>query len=111
MDLNLQPQLYGVIQPQPATLTLAVSVPTNRAGCVNMFLANNESYSDKVRVLVKPEGMDINDNQYLLYDTPIIVGHTVIISNLFVNQGDQVIVWSELGATTFNLTGTSFVYT
>jgi hypothetical protein len=110
MNLSLEPEIFGSSQPEPGVLTLMVTIPTNNPSCLNVFMANNESYEDHVRVLVRPATTTITDAQYLLYGTPIIAGHTVILSNIFLNVGDQIHVWSELGATAFNATGTSFVY-
>ena len=110
MSFSLEPEIYGTVQPEPATLTVVVTGPTDRPGQVNVFIANNQTYEDRVRVLVKPSEEVISDSQYLLYNTEIIAGHTVILSNIFVNEGDQIIVWSLLGATAFTVSGTAFVY-
>lgn len=110
LQFDLQPEIYGTVQPEPETLTVVVTGPTNRPGQVNVFIANNETYEDRVRVLVKVGEAVMNDSQYLLYDTEIIAGHTVILSNIFVNEGDQIIVWSLQGATAFTVSGTAFVY-
>jgi hypothetical protein len=110
MNLSLQPEIFGTIQPEPETLTVVVTNPPNRPGQVSMFITNNETYEDRVRVLLRSEGATIQDGQYILYDTPIIAGHTVIISQIFVDSGDQIIVYSQAGASTFTVTGTAFVY-
>jgi hypothetical protein len=108
--LSLEPEIFGTIQPEPATLTVVVSVSDNRPGQVNVFITNNETYLDRVRVLLRPSSTPIQDAQYILYDTPIIAGHTVTVSQVFVNSGDQVIAWTESGASTFTVSGTAFVY-
>jgi hypothetical protein len=109
-SLDLQPELFGSIQPEPGVLTLLITIAVNNAACINVFMANNETYQDRVRLLAKPAADVISDAQYLLYDTPITAGQTVILSNIFVNVGDQLYVQSEQGATAFNATGTAFVY-
>lgn len=110
MNLTLQPEIFGTIQPEPDTLTVVVTNAPNRPGQVNMFITNNETYLDRVRVLLRPQGAIIQGSQYILYDTPIIAGHTVTISQIFVDEGDQIIVYSQAGASTFTVSGTAFVY-
>lgn len=110
MELSLEPEIFGSAQPVPDVLTLMVTIPANHGACVNVFMANNGSYQDHVRLLVKPASDVISDAQYLLYGTPITAEQTVILSNIFINSGDQIYVWSEQGATAFNATGTTFVY-
>lgn len=110
MELSLQPEIFGTIQPEPATPTLVVTTGVGRPGQVSMFITNNETYLDRVRVQLRPSGSMIQDEQYILYDTPIIAGHTVTISLIHVNAGDQIIVYSESGACAFTVSGTAFVY-
>lgn len=110
MSLSLQPEIFGTVQPAPAQLTQVVLTPPNRPGHLNMFIANNESDPDRVRVQVIPAGSVPQPQHYILYDTPIVAGHTVIISQIFVNSGDTIQVYSESGACAFTVSGTAFVY-
>lgn len=110
MDLNLEPEIFGTIQPEPATPTVVVTSGAGRPGQVSVFITNNETYLDKVRVQLRPSGVPLQSNQFILYDTPIIAGHTVTISLIHVNVGDQIIVYTESGACTFTVSGTAFVY-
>lgn len=110
MELSLQPEIFGTIQPEPDTPTVVVTTVPSRPGQVSMFITNNESYLDRVRLQLRPSGSMIQDDQFILYDTPIIAGHTVTISLIHVDTGDQIIVYSESGACTFTVSGTAFVY-
>ena len=110
VTLDLQPEIFGTIQPEPATPTVVVTTAANRPGQVNVFITNNETYLDRVRLQLKPADTAMQAKQFILYNTPIIAGHTVTISLLFVGVGDQIIVYSESGACTFTVSGTAFVY-
>jgi len=110
MNLSLQPEIFGTIQPEPATPTVVVTTVPSRPGQVNLFITNNETYLDRVRVQLRPSGRPMQPEQFILYDTPIIAGHTVTISLIHVNTGDEIIVYSESGACTFTVSGTAFVY-
>lgn len=110
MNFSLEPEIFGTIQPEPATPTVVVTTGAGRPGQVSMFITNNESYLDRVRVQLRPDGDPLQDDQFILYDTPIYSGHTVTISLICVNTNDQIIVYSESGACTFTVSGTAFVY-
>lgn len=110
MNLSLEPEIFGTIQPDPATPTVVVTTVPSRPGQVSMFITNNETYLDKVRVQLRPAQSALLDEQFILYDTPIVAGHTVTISLIHVNVEDQIIVYSESGACTFTVSGTAFVY-
>jgi len=110
VSISLQPEIFGTIQPEPATPTVVVTSLPNRPGQVSVFITNNETYLDRVRVQLKPANLSLQPDQFILYDTPIIAGHTVTISMVFVNVGDQIIVYSESGACAFTVSGTAFVY-
>jgi hypothetical protein len=109
MTSALEPQIFGTVQPEAATLTVAVQISDNQNAHVNVFVSNNQSGFDRVRLALRPAGEPVSLTQYILYDTPIVDGHTVIISNLCVNSGDQILVRSEQGACAFNITGVAFV--
>lgn len=108
--LSLEPEIFGTTQPEPATLTVVVLVPDGRPGQVNVFITNNETDLDRVRLMLRPGDAAIQDDQYIMYDTPIVAGHTVTISQVFVSAGDQIIAWSQQGACAFTVSGTAFVY-
>ena len=110
MSLSFQPEIFGTIQPDPATPTVVVLTPPNRPGQVNLFITNNENYLDRVRVQLRPDGEPVLDEQFILYDTPIIAGHTVTISMIHINAADEIIAYTESGACTFTVSGTAFVY-
>ncbi len=108
--LDLQPEIFGTIQPEPATPTVVVTTGSGRPGQVNVFITNNETYLDRVRVQLKPAGELMQESQFIMYDTPIISGHTVTISLVHVDVGDQIIVYTESGACAFTVSGIAFVY-
>jgi hypothetical protein len=110
MTFNLEPEIFGTIQPEPATSTVVVTTGSGRPGQVSVFITNNESYLDRVRVQLRPSGVPMQPSQFILYDTPIIAGHTVTVSLIHVNVGDQIIVYSQSGACAFTVSGTAFVY-
>lgn len=110
MDLSLEPEIFGTIQPEPATPTVVVTSGSGRPGQVNVFITNNETYLDRVRMQLKPAGEPMQPSQFILYDTPIIAGHTVTISLIHVSAGDQIIVYSQSGACAFTVSGIAFVY-
>lgn len=110
MNLELEPEIFGTIQPEPATPTVVVTTNQNRPGHVTMFITNNETYLDRVRVQLRPADATLQDAQYILYDTPILEGHSVSISQIFVNSGDEIVVYSTSGACAFTVSGTAFVY-
>jgi hypothetical protein len=109
MVIRLEPEIFGTVQPEAATLTVAVQMPENRTAHVNVFVSNNETAQDRVRLALRPAGEPVSLTQYILYDTLIVTSHSVIISNVCVNEGDQILVYSEAGATAFNITGVAFV--
>lgn len=109
-DFTLRPEIFGTVQPQAGLLTRMI-ISTMHPGQVTMFITNNESFRDQVRVLLLPAGVsNIQDSQYICYDTPIVAGHSVNLSNIFINQNDQIWVYSTQGATAFTVSGTAFVY-
>lgn len=95
--------------PQAATLTVASQIPTEGNGFVTVFLTNQSSLDDQVRLAVRPSGAPLGDEQYLLYDTRLVPQTMLIIPSVGLNGGDQVLCWSLLGSTSFVTTGQTFV--
>lgn len=110
MNLSLQPEIYGTIQPDPVTPTVVPTIVPDRAAQVTVYITNNQTALDKVRLQLRPANVALLPSQFILYDTPIQEGHSVYISQVCVDVGDQIIVYSESGACTFTVSGTAFVY-
>jgi hypothetical protein len=110
LNLSLEPEIFGTFQPEPDTLTTIALIPEGRAGHVTVFITNNQTVEDRVRLLLQPALQSITDAQYILYDTLVPEGYPVYIGNVFVNSGDQIVAYSQLGAVAFTISGTAFVY-
>jgi hypothetical protein len=105
----IEPQIYNTMLPQPATLTVATEIDVSSNGFVSVFLTNQGTVDDRVRLAVRPLGDPVDDQQYLLYDTRLTPQAMLIIPNVGLNGGDQILCWSLFGTTSFVTTGQALI--
>lgn len=105
---DIQPNIYGSSQPVANTWTLVTRLPEDTNGFLNVFIST-QTWLDRVRMVVKPADVEQADQHYVLYDTPIRDGYPVQISNIGMEGNHEILVWSELGETSFNVTGVTLV--
>jgi hypothetical protein len=103
---DLQPNLIASYQPYSDTLTVITTIPDNSNAYGSMFITNVDDQTiDYVRLAIKHSTDIFGDQNYLLYDTPIFPNNMFQLSNIALSAGDQVIVYSRNGLSSFNMTG------
>ncbi len=105
---NIEPNIYGSVQPTSQTWTVVTRIDGVSNAFVNLFITAKVE-QDRVRVAVKPRAEVLNAKHYILYDTPISEDVPLQISNIGLNSNDEIQVWSLQGATAFNVTGVTLV--
>ena len=95
------------LAPSPALLTLAYVVPPTASASVNSFVvANRGAVPARYRISVALNGAADALKQYLAYDVSLKEHITASLTlGVHLVAGDEVRVYDELGAITFNLFG------
>ena len=107
---TLLPKIVGSAQPEAGVLTTVTEIAANSNAYGSVFVANvSDTTVETVRLLVKPTEDPVGPHQYLLWDTPIEPNGMVIIANIGLNGGEQLMASSAQGLATFNLTGDQII--
>ena len=98
-------KILGQSKPAAATPTVLYTVPGSTQANVNIFISNQASGVDSVRLAVTKSGNSLATSDYLLYDTPIQPNSSLNITGIALAAGDFITVYSSGGNSSFNATG------
>jgi hypothetical protein len=104
------PKIVGSAQPSAGVLTSVTVIDNNSNAYGSVFVANvSDSTVETVRLLIRPAEDALGPHQYLLWDTPIEPQGMLIIANIGLQGGAQLMASSAQGQATFNLTGDQII--
>ena len=65
---------------------------------------------DSIRIALVPQGEYLSDKCYLAYDTPVVGNYMFLLQNIYFSHGDNVVVHTSQGSSSFTLTGQNLDY-
>jgi len=107
---EIQPHLYGGIQPLSGQLTVASFIAARGNTLASAFVANSSNTEwEKVRLAIKPYYEPMDDRFYILYDTPVAPQGMLQLAYFGLGVDDEILVCGETGYAVFNVTGTTII--
>ena len=102
--INSIQKILGQSAPIAAQNTSIYTVPSS-AQVLFSVVACNRSTADTIRIALLASGDTIATKHYILYDYSLAVGSMIQITDLYMNSGDQIVVYSLNGTSSFTATG------
>lgn len=95
-------QIFAQTYPAAGTDTVLFTGTGNIIA--NMWMGN-QSGDDQVRVAIVPNGQSLSVENYIAYDTNIASHYSFYLQTLCFTTGDNVVVRSNNGTSSFTITG------
>jgi len=96
-------------KPAAATPTTLYTVPSATQANVNLFIANQSSSDDAIRVAVTPSGSSLAATDYIFYGKELTGNNTINVTGIALNTGDFMTIYSTTGNTSFVATGITII--
>ena len=96
---------FAQVLPIASTNTTLFTVPGNTTAFGTIFCSNSNLAVDSVRVAIVPSGNVVSNSNWLSYDTVIPANYPIYLQEIGLNAGDNVVVYSQNGTTSFTFTG------
>lgn len=97
-------QIFAQATPAAATTTLLYNA--NVHGITNIWAASLGGH-DAIRIAIVPNAQPLTSNCYIAYDTFLYNRYVMYMHNICFAPGDNVMVWSTTGNSSFTMTGYS----
>jgi len=98
-------KILGQSKPVAATNTTLYTVPALTQANINIFIANQATGPDSVRVALTKSGSSINVKDYILYDLQLQANSSFNITGIALAAGDFITIYSNGGNSSFTATG------
>ena len=107
------PILLGTGQPDAGFTQTIVYVRPDSNAYMTIYITNTDSINyEFISVAIKPasdpDPNEILDQNWIAYNTPVYPSRLFVLANIGLGPNDQVIVSSQNGNATFNVTGNYF---
>ena len=103
------PILLGTGQPDAGMNQTIVTIRPDSNAYMNIYITNTDSENyEFIKVAVKPGADDLADQHWIAYDTPIYPSKLFVLADIGLGPSDEVVVSSQNGYATFNVTGNYF---
>jgi len=91
-------------QSAPSANVATVLYSSTGNAITEIFIATDPN-QDQVRIAIVPNGTIINSQCYIAYDTSVARNYAFNLHNICISKGDNVVVQSLTGTSSFTLTG------
>lgn len=100
-------KVLGQVSPAATTLTTLYTVPASTSAVCSTLTICNRGVSTPVRVAVRPAGVAIANQHYIVYDTTLSANDTIFLTiGISLATTDVVSVYSGTADVSFGLFGT-----
>jgi hypothetical protein len=98
-------KILGRVKPAAITNTTLYTVPGSTQANVNIFVSNQGSGEDQIRIALTPSGSALAATDYLAYDTVISGNGTLNFTGIALAAAGFITVYSVNGTSSFVATG------
>ena len=98
-------KILGRVKPAAITNTTLYTVPAATQANVNIFIANQGSGEDKVRVALTPSGSALAATDYIAYDVVVAGNSSLNSTGIALAAAGFITVYSTNGTSSFVATG------
>ncbi|MCK9439431.1 MAG: hypothetical protein WC188_04640 [Candidatus Caldatribacteriota bacterium] len=98
-------KILGRVKPASITNTSLYTVPVVTQANVNIFIANQGSGEDQIRVAITPSGSALAATDYIIYDIALAGNSSQQLTGIALAASDFITVYSLNGTTSFVATG------
>ena len=98
-------KILGRVKPAATTNTTLYTVPAATQANVNIFIANQGSGEDKIRVALTPSGSSLASTDYIAYDVTVAGNSSLNLTGIALAASGFITVYTTNGTSSFVATG------